>query len=137
MNTSQSIKIKFNNRKDYSILDLEKEIKAVIRVVALAEAITSDDEIDNFMLSATTSKEQEERFGKRVYVESVSHNSPTLLAIIVSYKAADIIIRYFEKNHPEDGYIKYLQNQRNISKRLMADFITALEILKDIIDQIK
>jgi hypothetical protein len=140
MDTSQSIKIKFNNRKDYSILDLEKEIKAVIRVVALAEAITSDNNIDNFMVSVPFSRdflELEERFGKRVKVESISHNSPTLLCIIISYKVAEILLRYFDKNNPNEIEIDNFQINNNVQKRLLADLITALEVLKDIIDEIK
>jgi hypothetical protein len=134
-----TLKIRFNDKKDFNILDLEKEIRAVIRVVSIAEAITSDDKIDNFMVNTPIRinlDEVEERFGKRILVKSVSHNSPTLLTIIVSYKVAEILLRYFDQNKLYDIDIDEFQKNRNISRRLLADFITALEMLREIIEEI-
>jgi hypothetical protein len=139
LDTSKNLKITFKDKKEFNILDLERQISAVIKLTTLAEAITSDDKIDNFMINVPLRRdlhEIEERFGKRIIVKSINHNSPTLLTIIVGYKVADIILRYFDENNPEKVDFKSLEKNRGISRRILADFITALEILKDIIDEI-
>jgi hypothetical protein len=56
----QNIVIKFkdkqlNNKDIFNILDLQAQIEQTVQVFAVAEAISSDNKIDNFMINQSSS----------------------------------------------------------------------------------
>lgn len=141
--TNQKIRIKFYDKslisKDaYTILDLQNEIERTIKVFSLANAIASEDELDKFMRKYDNYRidhEFNKWFGRKIQVESISHNSPTILTIIVSYKVAEMILRYYRNEHPPLN-IENLERGNRIQSKLLRDFITSLELLREIIEEI-
>jgi hypothetical protein len=139
----EKIIIKFKDKnlktKDaYTILDLQNEIERTIMVFSMAEAINSENELDKFMRKYEIKRDDHEFnkwFGRKIQVESISHNSPTILTIIVSYKVAEMILSYYRNDSPTLN-IENLGKGNNVQSKLLRDFITSLEMLREIIEEI-
>ncbi len=104
----------------------------------LANAIASEDELDKFMRKYDNYRidhEFNKWFGRKIKVESISHNSPTLLTIIVSYKVAEMILSYYRNDNPTLN-IENLGKGNNVQSKLLRDFINSLEMLREIIEEI-
>jgi hypothetical protein len=127
--------ITFKNKENYNILDLQDEINQFLNVASLASILTSDDNFDDFF-SPTNNHVNlhkiKRKFGKEIKVSSVTHQSPTLLLIIIGYRAAELILDYY---NDENKLAQY--NTGENKGKLISYFIRFMELLKQIIDDIK